>query len=67
LVDEDDEELLEEGVDGDPFSEAPFNFANLPFFSFLAAVVYGVISSCAGNLILVSILEAPMECSKRWH
>jgi hypothetical protein len=30
-----------------------------------AEVVYCVMSSCAGNLIFVSILEAPIECSNR--
>lgn len=61
---------VEEGVEGDPLSEpeAPFSFckaACLFFFSLRAEIVYWVISSCAGNLILVSILDTPIECSKR--
>jgi hypothetical protein len=66
------EDDVEEGVEGDPLSEPgiPFNFcraASLFFFNLRAEVVYRVMSSCAGNLILVSILDAPMECSKRYH
>lgn len=63
--DTDDMDELEEGVEGDPLSDPPLSLANLFFFSFRAEVVYWVMSSCAGNLILVSILDAPIECSNR--
>ena len=66
LLEDEDEELPEDGVEGDPFSD-PLSFESLLFLSFLAAVVYWVMSKCAGNLILVSILEAPIECSKRYQ